>query len=167
MVFSGSLTSFPRDIKLLIGIFLFVLSTGFISALQFVNVTTEASPRGIQENYLGNEEDLEAEEMKFAKNEKQLLSILHTHILSMAVIFFILSLLVASTNLSGGLKKFLMVEPLLSVLFTFGGIYLLWKGVLWMRFVVMASGALMTFSFMVSVVLIYWELLKKSVSKNS
>lgn len=166
MTFFGSLTSFPKEIKLLIGIFLLVLSIGFISALQFVNLTTEASPKGIQENYLGNEEDLEAEEMKFAKNEKQMLSILHTHILSMAVIFFILSLLVASTDIHNGLKKFLMVEPLLSVLFTFGGIYLLWKGVLWMKYVVMASGALMTFSFLVSVALVFLRLFKKTAIKS-
>jgi hypothetical protein len=165
MAFSGSLASFPKEIKLLIGIFLVVLSIGFISALQFVNLTTEASPKGIQENYLGNEEDLEAEEMKFAKNEKQLLSILHTHILSMAVIFFILSLLVASADIHYGLKKFLMVEPLLSVLFTFGGIYILWKGILWMKYVVMVSGALMTFSFVVSVALVFLGLFKKTAVK--
>jgi hypothetical protein len=165
MVFPGSLASFSKEVKLLIGIFLLVLSVGFISALQFVNLTTETSPKGIQENYLGNEEDLEAEKMKFAKNEKQLFSILHTHILSMAVIFFILSLLVASTDIHYGLKKILMVEPLLSVLFTFGGIYILWKGVLWMKYVVMASGALMTFSFVVSVILVFLGLFKKTDAK--
>lgn len=123
MQFSGTIHRFPREIKMLLAVFLVVLSVGFLSALQFVDVTTETSPTGIQENYLGNENNLEADEMKFAKNEKQMLSILHTHILSMAVIFFILSLLVATTSIKMNLKKILMVEPLLSVLFTFGSIY--------------------------------------------
>lgn len=159
--FSGKINELPREIRILIGVFLFVLSVGFLSALQFVNVTTESSPTGIEENYLGNEEDFEAVEMKFKKNETQMLSILHTHILSMAVIFFILSFLLSLTSVKGFFRKFLLVEPMLSVLFTFGGIYLLWLGVLWMKYVIIISGALMVLSFVVSVGRIYWELFSK------
>ncbi|WP_245967208.1 hypothetical protein [Ulvibacterium marinum] len=148
--------------KVLLGTFLVVLSIGFLSALQFVSVTTEASPKGIQENYLGNEEDLEAEEMKFKKNEKQLLNIIHSHILSMGLIFFILALLIMTTPTKGFLRKFLLVEPLLSVLITFGGIYFLWKGVLWMKYVVMISGGLMTIAFILSVIVIFYWLVRKS-----
>ncbi|WP_425235768.1 hypothetical protein [Ulvibacterium sp.] len=144
--------------KLLIGIFLVVLSIGFLSALQFVSITTEASPKGIQENYLGNEEDLEAEEMKFKKNEKQLLNIIHSHILSMGLIFFTLALLVTTTPIKGFFRQFLLFEPLLSVLTTFGGIYFLWKGILWMKYVVMISGGLMTISFVISVIVIFYGL---------
>lgn len=162
MHFIRSIQRFPKDIKILIGIFLVVLSVGFISALQFVHVTTETSPKGIQENYLGNEEDLEAEEMKFKKNEKQLLNIVHAHILSMGLIFFILALLVATTPIEGFARKFLLLEPLISVLMTFGGIFFLWKGVFWMKYVVMVSGGLMTVSFILSVSVIFYGLLGKS-----
>lgn len=161
MQFYRSIQYFPKEMKLLIGIFLVVLSVGFLSALQFVSVTTEASPKGIQENYLGNEEDLEAEEMKFKKNEKQLLNIIHSHILSMGLIFLILALLVMTTPLKGFFRQFLLFEPLLSVLTTFGGIYFLWKGILWMKYVVMISGGLMTISFVLSVVIIFYGLLGK------
>lgn len=162
MQFYRSIQHFPKEVKLLIGIFLVILSIGFLSALQFVSVTTEASPKGIQENYLGNEEDLEAEEMKFKKNEKQLLNIIHSHILSMGLIFFVLALLVTTTPIEGFFRRFLLLEPLLSVLATFGGIYFLWKGVLWMKYVVMISGGLMTIAFILSVIVIFYWLVRKS-----
>lgn len=162
MQFYRSIQHFPKEMKVLLGTFLVVLSIGFLSALQFVSVTTEASPKGIQENYLGNEEDLEAEEMKFKKNEKQLLNVIHSHILSMGLIFFILALLIMTTPTKGFLRKFLLVEPLLSVLITFGGIYFLWKGVLWMKYVVMISGGLMTIAFILSVIVIFYWLVRKS-----
>lgn len=148
---------FPSEIRLLIGVYLVVTSIGFLSALQFVNVTTEGTPQGIEENYLGNEEDLEAEEMKFAKSEKQILNIVHTHMLGMGMLFFILVLLVALTPLKGFFRKLLLLEPLISVLLTFGGIYFLYKGILWMKYVVMASGLLMTLSYVLAVAVVgYW-----------
>jgi len=154
------LAQLPTELKWLTAIFLLVLSIGFFTGINFVHFTTDAHPQGIEENYLGNEDNLEAVEMKFRKTQSQMLNITHTHILSMSVIFFILSVLVYFTSLKLWLRKFLMIEPLLSVLFTFGGIYLLWSGITWMKYVVMVSGALMTFSFLGSVFLIYLELLR-------
>ena len=154
---SLSIQKLPKDIKILVAIFLAVLSIGFLSALQFVNLTTEASPKGVQENYLGNEEDINAKELKFKKSEKQMLNIIHTHILSMSIIFFSLGILVALTPIRGFWRKFLLFEPLLSVLLTFGSIYLLWKGIDNMKYLTMVSGLLMTFSFIASVaVVVYW-----------
>lgn len=54
-----------------------------------------------------------------------------------------------------------MIEPLLSVLFTFGGIYLLWLGITWMKYVVLFSGALMTLSYGLVVLLIFIEFKQK------
>ena len=59
-----------------------------------------------------------------------------------------------------------MFEPFLSVLLTFGGIYLLWLDINWMKYVIMISGMLMTLSFTISVFIITFELLKNS-RKNS
>jgi len=82
----------------------------------------------------------------------------HTHILSMSFIFFLLGGLVWITKLSKKLKLFLTVEPFVSVLLTFGGIYLLWKGLLWMKYIVIFSGFLMTTTFTVSAVLVLYQL---------
>ncbi len=166
MELKGQILKVSREIKWLIFIYLIITSIGFLSALQFVNVTTEGTPKGIQENYLGNEEDLEATELKFVMQERQILNIVHAHMLSMGMLFFILALLVATTPVGGVLRKVLLFEPLVSVFLTFGGIYFLWKELLWMKYVVMISGLLMTVSYIVSlIVLLYW-LFKNKKSKG-
>jgi hypothetical protein len=159
----GSIRNFPKTLKLLTGTFLIVLSVGFFTGIRFVDETSGKTPQGIQENYLGNENDMNAEVMKFKKPEKGMLNIIHAHILSMALIFFVVGALVSMTKTPSFPKKFLMVEPLLSVLFTFSGIWFLWQGVLWMKYVVMVSGLLMTFSYAASVVVVFVELFKKPV----
>lgn len=157
----GHIRDFPKNLKVLTGTFLVVLSVGFFTGIRFVDETSGKTPHGIQENYLGNEDDLEAEVMKFKKPEKGMLNIIHSHILSMSLIFFVLGFLVYLTKIPPFFKKFLMMEPLLSVLFTFGGIWFLWKGILWMSYVVMLSGMLMTLSYTISVLVVIIELFKK------
>ena len=162
MELNGLLFTFPKEIKLLIGSFLVVLSIGFYTGLSFVNETSSANPNGIVENYLGNEDIEDAEIMKFKKSPREMLTIVHSHILSMSLIFFLLGLIVAFTQLNTRLKLFLMVEPFVSVLLTFGGIYFLWQGITWLKYVIMISGTLMTLSFVVSTSIIFSQLLKKT-----
>ncbi|MFS4456222.1 hypothetical protein [Maribacter sp. 2304DJ31-5] len=164
MQYNGLLLTFSKEIKLFIGAFVIILSVGYYTGLLFVSQTSTASPAGIEENYLGNEEDEDAEVMKFKKSERQMLTIVHTHILSMSFIFFLLGILVWLTHLPKKLKLFLTVEPFFSVLFTFGGIYFLWAGISWMKYIVLLSGLLMTATFTVSVVLILFQLCKKPVA---
>lgn len=158
----ASITSFSKEMKTLILIYLLITSIGFLSALQFVNLTTEGNPTGIEENYLGNEQDLEAIEMKFAKSEKQILNIVHAHMLSLSMLFLILAILVAYTPLGGSLRSILLLEPMISVLMTFGGIYLLTKGVIWMKYIVLISGIAMVISYILSVSIVVYWLLRKS-----
>jgi hypothetical protein len=166
MKYNGLLIDFPREIKLFIGAFVVVLSIGFYTGLLFVNQTSTANPDGVVENYLGNEADEAAEIMKFKKSEREMLTIVHTHILSMSFIFFLLGVLVWLTKLPKKWKLFLTLEPFVSVLLTFGGIYLLWTGVLWMKYVVVFSGILMTSTFLVSSILVIYQLTLKP-SKNN
>lgn len=158
MYYNGLLSSFPKEIKIFIAAFVGILSIGFFTGLLFVSQTSTTSPNGIVENYNGNEEDEGAEVMKFKKSEREMLTIVHTHILSMSFVFFLLGGLVWLTKLSKKLKLFLTVEPFLSVVLTFGGIYFLWTGVLWMKYVVIFSGFLMTATFTISVILVLYQL---------
>lgn len=118
MNYNGLLSTFPREIKIFIGAFVIILSIGFYMGLLFVSQTSTSSPDGIVENYLGNEEDEDAEVMKFKKSEREMLTIIHTHILSMSFVFFLIGGLVWLTKLSKKLKLFLTVEPFLSVVLT-------------------------------------------------
>ena len=161
MHYNGLLSTFPKEIKFFIASFVIILSIGFFTGLFFVNETSSASPTGIEENYLGNENDDNAEIMKFRKSEREMLSIVHTHVLSMSFIFFLLGILVWLAKLSKKVKLFLTIEPFFSVILTFGGIYLLWTGILWMKYVVIFSGILMTLTFTVSALLILYQLMVK------
>ncbi|MCK0157726.1 hypothetical protein MWU65_11080 [Cellulophaga sp. F20128] len=158
MKYDGLLSTFPSEIKIFIAAFVVILSIGFYTGLLFVNETSESSLVGIEENYLGNEADEDAEIMKFKKSERQMLTIVHTHILSMSLVFFLLGILVWLTKLPKRVKLFLTVEPFVSVVLTFGGIYLLWNGMLWMKYVVVFSGMLMTLTFSISTIIIFYQL---------
>jgi hypothetical protein len=158
---AGYIASFPKELKVLTAFFLITLSIGFYLGLGFVNETTENKSQGIIENYNGNENDVEAETMKFKKSEHEMYNILHTHFLSLSIIFFILGVLTCGTSINSALRKFLMIEPLVSVMLTFGGIYFVWLGFEWMSYIVMLSGILMTVSYTLAVVLVFRELVRK------
>lgn len=161
MKFNGLIHTFPKHIKLFIAAFVIMLSIGYGTGLLFVSTTDSDNPSGIEENYLGNENDEEAEVMKFKKSDREMLTTLHTHILSTSFIFFFLGALVSITSLPRKLKSFLMIEPFISIILTFGGIYLMWNGILWMKYVVMISGIVMTLVFVTSAIAILFQLNKK------
>ena len=166
MQLNGLILTFPKEIKLLIGAFIIVLSIGFYTGLLFVSETSSANPNGIEEQYLGNEADEDATVMRFKKSDKEMLSIVHSHILSMSIIFFLLGLILSITKLNKKAKLFLMIEPFFSVILTFGGLYFLWKGMLWMKYVVMFSGMLMTLTFTLSIAIILFQLFRKPKAFN-
>ncbi|MCB0383420.1 MAG: hypothetical protein KDD05_09025 [Psychroserpens sp.] len=158
MEINGLLYTLPKELKMLIGVFIIVLSIGFYTGLLFVGETSSANPNGIEEHYLGNEDDDNASVMKFKKNEQQMLTLVHGHILSMSIIFFLVGLILSITKLSRKLKLVLIIEPFISVVLTFGGLYFLWKEIFWMKYVVMISGTLMALTFTISVLIILYQL---------
>ena len=165
MKIHGLIHQFPKEIKATIVAFIVVLSVGFYSGIRFVNTTTSMQSKGIETNYLGNEEDEAAVVMKFKKSKREILAIVHSHTLSMGIIFFLLALILATTSLPKKLKYFLMIEPFFSIIFTFGGIYFLWLGILWFKYVIMISGILMTLSFLFSTLLIFQQILYNKSKK--
>jgi hypothetical protein len=160
MEINGLIYKLSKELKWLVAAFVIVLSIGFYSGLLFVGETSSANPNGIEEHYLGNESDEEAMIMKFKKSEQEMLTLVHNHILSMSIIFFLVGILLSITNLNKKLKLFLMIEPFISVILTFGGLYLLWKELLWMKYIVMCSGILMTLTFTISVAVILTQLVQ-------
>lgn len=161
----GLIQQFPKEIKTVIVAFVVVLSIGFYGGLKFVDKTTNFQSKGIENHYLGNENDENAETMMFKKNEQEILTIVHNHMLSLSVIFLLLSLILSTTSINKKLKYFLMVEPFFSIILTFGGLYYLWKGLLWVKYLIIFSGVFMTLSFALATGFILYEiLLKKSTS---
>ena len=144
------LRQFPKSLKIFIGSFLIILNIGYFTGLGFVAQTGGTHPDGIEENYNGNETAEEAMLLKFKKSEREMLTIIHTHILSIGFIFAFLGVMVWMTTLTDRWKLLLTVEPFLSLILTFGGIYMLWSGWSAFKYVVMFSGGLMTLTFCIS-----------------
>jgi len=71
MDFNGLITSFPRELKLLLGAFTLVLSIGFYTGLVFIGETSTINPSGIEEQYLGNEAEEEDVVIKIKKTKTQ------------------------------------------------------------------------------------------------
>ena len=144
--------SYP--LRLMTAFFLVVLSIGFFSGIRFVSETDSTSPDGLVEHYNGNEQFENVMVMKFKKSAQEMLTIVHTHILSMSMLFFLTGFLLAQTSINQHLKLFLIIEPFVSILLTFGGLYIIWFGFEWFRYVVIFSGVAMTLAYSAAVIII-------------
>jgi hypothetical protein len=146
-------------LRLFITAFLILLTTGYLAGLFFVEHTTTGSVRGLSEEYRGSPEGSNSPELKYAKTADEIYILFHNHVLSLSLVFFVVGgLFYFSSIVPPGMKSVLMVEPLLAVGTTFGGIWLT-------RFVsesfgwlVLASGISMALCYLAMVVLILWEL---------
>ena len=157
----STLSNLSKDVKLLISTFLIVLTIGFLSGTKFLFYSNTTTPIGIEEHYNGNEFSDDQEVMKFKKSEKEILNIVHAHILSMSLIFLAIGYFLTKTDISNPLKNFLIVEPFVSIVLTFGGIYMLWLEISWSTYVIMISGILLHVCYFLAVFLIFKELYKK------
>ncbi|MEL0225796.1 MAG: hypothetical protein VW912_03890 [Flavobacteriaceae bacterium] len=159
------LRNFSKPFKSFLFAFIVVLSIGYFTGLLFVAQTDSTSPKGMVENYNGNEEVEDAAVLKFRKGEREMLTIIHTHILSIGFIFAFLGVLVWGTELPLFWKKFFMIEPFCSIIVTFGGIYFLWLGYTSLAYIVMVSGLLMTLSYCGGVIAVLMALNKKPLQE--
>jgi hypothetical protein len=166
MKISGMVYRLPREIRMLCLVFLAVLNLGYFGGLAMVRDTTAMAPDGIETHYLGNEADETAELMKFKKSKSQVLTLVHNHILSLAVIFFLFALMLSMTEMSIKWKLFLMLEPFLSIVLTFGGIYLVWMGITWFKYIVLVSGVVMTGVLLLGTAILIYQLTNTRRLKN-
>ena len=118
MQLDGLIYRAPKEIKVLIGAFIIVLSVGFYTGLLFVKETSSANPNGIEEQYLGNENQEHIQVMKFKKSDREMLTMIHGHILSMSIIFFLVGSIVSITRLPIKLKLFQIMSLLVTFIWT-------------------------------------------------
>ena len=147
----GVMHRLPAAARLLIAALLLTMTIGYSVGLYYLYITSDFNTQGVEQNYLGNEEDEEAMEMKFKMPEAKLLTVIHTHILSYCFIFSLTGVILLISSVPERLKRILIIEPFVLSLLTFGGLYLLWLGERWMAPVVMISGILLTVGFYITV----------------
>ena len=156
--------NFTKPFKIFLVNFIIVLSIGFYTGVFFVRQTESDIPKGIVDNYNGNEDiALIPSVMKFKKGKREMLTIIHTHILSISFIFVLLGIMVWGTEISIFWKSFLTIEPFISLLTTFGGIYLIWLGYEWISYLVMISGFLMIITYLTETLIVLYSLFKPPI----
>lgn len=157
------LSNLPSLLKVSLSIFLFALAFGYFSSFDLLKQTTDLNSKGVEENVLGNEMDAEAKELKFKMSERELHGIIHTHVITLSIVFIFLQILLYFSSASLFLKTFLMIEPILSIITTFGGLWLLWLGYSWVKYLIMISGTLMHLSLALILIILLYDLLFKRV----
>jgi hypothetical protein len=114
-----------KPIKRILTIFLFTLTCGVIVGLFYLNQTTNLSSEGTINRISGSYEETDFEIPDYyPKPLSELLITTHNHIIGFALIFFAVGIIFYFNSIITGFwKNFLIIEPLFSVLITFGSIW--------------------------------------------
>jgi hypothetical protein len=119
-----------KTLKYFLIAIIFVLSTGMVTGLIYLNYTTNYSPDGAAQRFNGTDEFNVEDEFdipdNYPKPISEMLLTTHSHILGFSFIFFIMGIIFYFNSiLIGFWKTFLLVEPTISIVITFGSIWLM------------------------------------------
>lgn len=166
MTMQIKLYSLDRTLRHFLAAFVFLLMIATLTGLAFLYQTTQFNKTGVTERYNGSKievgDGLEIPE-NYPKPLQELLLNTHNHLFGFAFIFLSLGFIFYFNSvISGTWKYILMVDPFVSALLTFSGIWA-------MRFIhphfvfVVFIAALLTYGalFMMGAILIYDLLFKK------
>ena len=159
-LFSTRLYEFPDKLKLLCFITVFNITIGVGIGLYYVGYTTQYSPSGTSEHFAGSKvsDDFDIPD-KYPKPLSELLNTTHTHVISMTFIFLIIcGIFFFNSIITGSMKTFLIVEPFISIIITFGGIWIVRFIHPGFSYLVIISGILMYLSFFIMASTIFYEL---------
>ncbi len=132
---------------------------GYTTSLVFVWRTTRLVPSGVAARYLGANPEATEGAMQFPKSFAEMLTITHTHLLGMAVIFVLTGIGVAlCTRPSERWRRILIAEPFAALLVSFSAMWLMRYGDARFAWLLEASSALLAITFYVQSVLILREL---------
>lgn len=126
---SGALPTWrtlPSSARLLGRWVTIVQLVGYTTSLVFVWHTTRLVPAGVAERYRGADSTAGQEAMQFPKSFGEMLTITHTHVLSMVVIFLITGIGVAlCERVAERWRRVLIVEPFVALLVSFSAMWLM------------------------------------------
>ena len=153
----------PVQLKKMIAALLLSLTFGVLIGLGFLYYTTSYSTKGAIERYNGSQvsEEFEITE-NYPKPISEIFITTHNHIIAFTLIFAVIaSIFYFSSIINNSLKTFLLVEPFISIIISFGSLWL-------MRFVnpnfvllMAVSSTLIYLSYFTMVSLILYEIFFK------
>ena len=157
------LVDLPQNIKYFLSAFLLLMSLGVTLGLIYVYETTEMTADGTEEHYTGSipDDDMDIPE-KYPKELESMLLTTHTHLISFSFIFFFLGFIFyMNSTITGGWKTFIIIEPFISVLITFGSIWgVRYSSLIYSNYTIL-FGILTYLSFYLMVAMSLYELLIK------
>lgn len=150
----------PRAVRTLGRWITIVQLVGYTTSLVFVWHTTRLVPSGVVARYRGEAIDsLDSGAMQFPKSFGEMLTITHTHLLSMAVIFVLTGVGIALCGrLSERWRRFLIAEPFCALLVSFSAMWLMRYADRHFAWLLEASSAVLAITFYVQSFLILREL---------
>ena len=99
---------------------------GYTTSLLFIHHTTGMTPSGVTARYRGTSPEAAEGAMQFPKSLAEMLTVTHTHLFSMAVIFVISGLTLAlCSRPSERWRQLLIVEPFVALLVSFSAMWLM------------------------------------------
>lgn len=99
---------------------------GYTTSLIFIDHTTGMTPGGVAERYRGSNPDASEAAMLFPKSLTEMLTITHTHLFSMAVIFVFSGLALAlCSRPAERWRQILIAEPFVALLVSFSAMWLM------------------------------------------
>ncbi len=149
----------PAALRTLARWVVIVQLVGYTTSLVFVWHTTRLTPPGVVARYRGAEPAAAEGPMQFRKSFAEMLTITHTHLLSMAVIFVITGIgLSLGARPSERWKRILIAEPFVALLVSFSAMWLMQYVDPRFSWLLEASSALLALTFYAQSFLILREL---------
>ena len=116
------------------------------------------------EQYVGNNDEWEP---KLPKTLQDLVSHTHEHITMFSIIFLSLGLIfLNNSTIKGFWKRFLMLEPFISIIITFGGFFMIRYVTTTFSYIIMISSLLMYICFYVMLIISLYELIFLNKNKS-
>jgi hypothetical protein len=136
-----------------------VQMVGYTTSLVYVWHTTRLIPSGVVDHYRGADPGRAGGAMQFPKSFGEMLTITHTHLLSMAVIFTLSGLGVTlCSSIGQRWKRVLVTEPFIALLVSFSAMWLMRYADPRFAWLLEISSALMAVTFYIQTALILRDL---------
>ncbi len=156
------LCELDNNLKNLLFAFMICLTTGVLFGLAYLYHTTQYSTKTTIERYNGSVIDTEDEfavPENYPKPISEILITTHNHIISFSFIFFLTGVIFYFNSIIGGkLKSFLIIEPFISTIISFGSLMAMRFVDKSFVYVTAFSSTILYLSFFVMVMVIIYDL---------
>lgn len=160
-----NLTNLPSQLKKFLIFYLIVISLGVTLGLVYVADTTSMKQNGIVERWKGSPQSGEEIPEQYEKGFSEMLMTTHNHIIGFSFIFLQIGFIFYFNSIIKGFwKSFLMIEPFVSIVFTFGSIWLMRFYSTQFVYLIIISAVTMYTAFFVMVIFSIYDLAKKRLN---